>query len=85
MDLKEEDAKNLLAYQSAAESPAFVDLIRKLYHSCRDKARDAFEKSEQTAAYWSGRADSLERLYDFMTDSKRVDLSKMIDKPHAKK
>jgi hypothetical protein len=80
MELKEQDAKNLIAYRKASELPEFVSLIKRLYHSCRDTARDSLEKTGEATVYWTGRADSLERLLDFMSESQKVDLTKFLSK-----
>lgn len=85
MELKEGDAKKIIAYKAASEIPAFVALIKDLYRASRDYSRLAHEKTEGAAAYWSGRADSLERLLENMSDAQKVNLSRLIEKADAKK
>lgn len=64
----------LLAYAYAGDSPAFLELLRTMYRSCRKKAQEAFEKSDSTAAYWTGRADTYENLIDNCLDAQKARL-----------
>ena len=63
-DLNPQELSIILAYAYAADSQAFLDLLKDLYRSCRKKAQEGFEKNGDTSAYWSGRADGYEILLD---------------------
>jgi hypothetical protein len=62
------------AYQYASKSEKLVKAVKALYRASRDRAKEAFERNDSAAAYWSGRADSLERLLDNMEEASKVDL-----------
>lgn len=65
----------VLGYRAAAESQAFMDTLKSLYAANRRMSRDGFEKSEHTAAYWAGRADSIELIIDNCINSTKAKIA----------
>lgn len=64
----------LLGYAAAADSVQFMSILKTHYQECRERARQAFEKNDSTAAYWTGRADTYEAILDNCEGAKKAKL-----------
>ena len=67
----------VVGYKKLASLDPLISEFTRLYRLNRKKAQECFEKSDSSAAYWSGRADTLEILLDNCREAKSKDLREL--------